>query len=55
MTSSYALLAQELNQDGTTYTLGDIAVTGNTSFSSQTIVAYSGLRKGESLKIPIRG
>lgn len=52
MTSSYALLAQELNQDGTTYTLGDIAVTGNTSFSSQTIVAYSGLRKGESLKIP---
>jgi len=34
------------------YTIGDISVSGNTSFSSQTIVTYSGLRKGQEAKIP---
>ena len=38
--------------NGKKYTIGDITVTGNTSFSSQTIVAYSGLRKGETIIIP---
>ncbi len=27
-------------------------VTGNTNFSEQTIIAYSGLRKGDEIQIP---
>lgn len=47
------LLAQEYSFDtGKSYVIGDIEVTGNTSFSSQTIVAYSGLRKDDIVKIP---
>jgi outer membrane protein insertion porin family len=34
------------------YTIGDISISGNTNFSSQTIVTYSGLRKGQEVKIP---
>ncbi|GAA3779922.1 outer membrane protein assembly factor BamA [Corallibacter vietnamensis] len=45
--------AQELNyNDGKTYTIGDITVSGDTHFSAQTIVTYSGLRKGEEILIP---
>ena len=47
------LVAQEYSFDtGKTYIVGDITVTGNTSFGSQTIVAYSGLRKDDAVKIP---
>lgn len=47
------LLAQEYSFDtGKSYIVGDIEVTGNTSFGSQTIVAYSGLRKDDVIKIP---
>jgi outer membrane protein insertion porin family len=50
---SSELTAQNLDfNNGKRYTIGDIAVTGNTSFSSQTVVAYSGLRKGETIIIP---
>jgi len=35
-----------------TYTIGDIIVTGNTSFGSQTVITYSGLRKGQEITIP---
>ena len=49
---SSVLLSQDLNEAPKTYILGDIVVSGNTSFSSQTIIAYSGLRKGESLQVP---
>ena len=35
-----------------TYTIGDITVTGNTNFSPQTVVTYSGLRKGQVITIP---
>lgn len=38
--------------NGKKYTLGDITVSGNTSFGSETIVAYSGLRKGSEIMIP---
>ncbi|ALJ06847.1 outer membrane protein assembly factor BamA [Pseudalgibacter alginicilyticus] len=38
--------------DGKKYTLGDVTVSGNTSFSSETIVTYSGLRKGAEIMIP---
>ncbi len=34
------------------YTLGEISVTGNTNFSEQTVISYSGLRKGEEISIP---
>lgn len=34
------------------YTVGDIIVSGNTSFSSQTVVTYSGLRKGDQITLP---
>ncbi len=45
--------AQEISFDsGKKYILGDISVTGNTSFSAQTIVTYSGLRKGDEIFIP---
>ena len=45
--------AQELSyEDGKAYTLAEISVKGNTTFSAQTIVTYSGLRKGSEIKIP---
>lgn len=48
-----SLLAQEYSFDtGKSYVIGDIEVTGNTSFGAQTIVAYSGLRKEDVVKIP---
>ena len=34
------------------YTIGDITVAGNTAFSKQTIITYSGLRKGKEITIP---
>ncbi|MGO3707401.1 MAG: BamA/OMP85 family outer membrane protein [Mesonia hippocampi] len=34
------------------YTLGDIKVIGNTSYNEQTIIAFTGLKKGEKLYIP---
>jgi outer membrane protein insertion porin family len=37
---------------GTTYILEDIKVTGNTNFSSTTVIPYSGLRKGQEVVIP---
>ncbi|WP_394368532.1 outer membrane protein assembly factor BamA [Aegicerativicinus sediminis] len=39
-------------ENGQTYTIEDISVTGETSFNPNTIVAYSGLRKGDKVKIP---
>jgi len=45
--------AQEVSFDnGKKYTIGDISVKGNTSFSSQTIVTYSGLIKGDEILVP---
>ncbi|MGY0393475.1 BamA/OMP85 family outer membrane protein [Bizionia sp. KMM 8389] len=46
--------AQELQAApaGKQYTLGGITVSGDTHFSAQTIVTYSGLRKGEEITIP---
>lgn len=37
---------------GKKYTLGEITVSGNSSFSEQTIITYSGLRKGKEMIIP---
>ncbi|WP_452221854.1 outer membrane protein assembly factor BamA [Lacinutrix salivirga] len=47
------LQAQQLTYgNGKRYTINEITVNGNTSFSEQTIIAYSGLKKGESMLIP---
>ncbi|WP_191858142.1 outer membrane protein assembly factor BamA [Hanstruepera ponticola] len=52
--ANFSALAQDgLNTStGKMYTLGDISVSGNTHFSPQTIVTYSGLRKGQEILIP---
>ncbi|MGK0252743.1 MAG: outer membrane protein insertion porin family [Mariniflexile sp.] len=51
--SSISIQAQELPySNGKKYTLGDISVSGNTSFSEQTIITYSGLSKGKEMAIP---
>ncbi len=60
LTLSFVLLfctntidAQELSyENGSKYTLGEISVKGNTTFSAQTIITYSGLRKGSEVQIP---
>ncbi|MFD1616505.1 BamA/OMP85 family outer membrane protein [Gelatiniphilus marinus] len=49
----FSIKAQDLPySDGKKYTLGSVSVSGNTTFSEQTIVTYSGLRKGKQMTIP---
>jgi len=51
--STLSIKAQESpSNTGKKYTIGDITVSGNTTFSEQTIITYSGLRKGEEVNIP---
>lgn len=50
--SSVAFAQSDDLNNAKNYVIGDIAVTGNTTFSPQTVIAYSGLRKGESILIP---
>nr|WP_229720454.1 outer membrane protein assembly factor BamA [Winogradskyella helgolandensis] len=38
-------------EDGETYLIKEITVTGNTNFSAQTIIAYSKLRKDEEIQV----
>ena len=47
-------MAQESTSfdQGKLYTLGKIEVTGIKSFSPQTVIAYTGLRKGQQIRIP---
>ncbi|MBD0833025.1 outer membrane protein assembly factor BamA [Aestuariibaculum sediminum] len=50
---SLSIKAQQIPyNDGKAYTIGDIAVIGNTAFEAQTIVTYSGLQKGQAITIP---
>ena len=44
--------AQVNNREPKEYTIGDITVSGNTTFNATTLVAYSGLRKGQIIEIP---
>ena len=45
--------AQNLSFDkGKEYVLNEIKVSGIKSFSEQTVVAYTGLRKGQKIQIP---
>ncbi len=50
--SSAVIAQQNSPSTGTKYTLGGITVSGNTSFNSQTIISYSGLREGKEITIP---
>lgn len=48
-----AVTAQNLSfNSGNKYTIGDITVSGDSNFSSQTVITYSGLRKGDQILIP---
>ncbi len=50
---SFSALAQTPPRpDQKRYTIGDIKVTGNTTFSSQTVITYSGLSEGLSITLP---
>lgn len=51
--TSPLIIAQELDYaNSKKYTIAEITVNGNTTFSEQTIITYSGLRKGSEIKIP---
>ncbi|GGD22131.1 outer membrane protein assembly factor BamA [Hyunsoonleella pacifica] len=50
---SFTLQAQNIEfENGKTYTIGGVSVSGNTSFNEQTVIAYSGLKKGKEIKVP---
>ena len=50
---SNTVTAQDIKyNNGQKYIIGEISVTGNTNFSEQTVITYSGLRKGEEISIP---
>jgi outer membrane protein insertion porin family len=49
----FKVQAQDLSiQNAKDYVIGGIKVTGNVSFNEQTVITYSGLRKGQELAIP---
>lgn len=50
--SSVTFAQETTYNNGIKYTLGDITVTGNTNFSEQTVIAFSGLKKGDEVTIP---
>ena len=51
--SSFNIQGQDVTYNsGSKYILGGITVSGNSSFSEQTIVTYSGLKKGKEITIP---
>ena len=50
--SSFVLLSQQKNPSITEFTIADITVTGETAYGAETILTYSGLKKGESVIIP---
>ncbi len=53
MVSVFSLSAQQKQLDaGKRYTLNNIEVTGAQSFNKQTVIAFTGLRKGERIFIP---
>jgi outer membrane protein insertion porin family len=50
--SSVVVAQQSSFNNGKSYILEDVTVTGNTNFSESTIVSFSGLRKGQQIIIP---
>ena len=52
-TSSYFAQAQEISlENSKKYTIAEIKVAGNTTFSEQTIITFSKLKKGDEILIP---
>lgn len=50
---SFNIHSQEITYDsGKKYVLGGVSISGNSSFSDQTIVTYSGLTNGKEITIP---
>ena len=50
---SIAAKAQDLPLgDSKKYTIGDIKVTGTTTYNEQTVIAYTGLKEGDEIYIP---
>ncbi|GAB2765049.1 outer membrane protein assembly factor BamA [Salinimicrobium soli] len=50
---SFTSTAQDLPlANGKEYTIGEIDVTGTVSYNEQTVIAYTGLKKGEKIYIP---
>jgi outer membrane protein insertion porin family len=50
---NFTSTAQDLPlANGKEYTIGNIEVTGNVSYNEQTVIAYTGLKKGEKIYIP---
>ena len=48
-----AVFSQKRDIDsGKTYTIGNIVVTGNQGFNENTVIAFSGLKHGEDIKLP---
>ena len=53
LTGFHTAKAQDVNYvKGKKYTIEEITVSGNTTFSEQTIITYSGLRKDSEITIP---
>lgn len=53
LVSTYQSFAQETSfEDGKTYILGGLTVTGLQSYNEQTVKTYTGLREGQPIKIP---
>lgn len=51
--SSFFTQAQQLSYENSEkYTIADIKVVGNTTFSEQTIITYSKLKKGDEIQVP---
>ena len=50
---SFNITAQNIaTENAKTYTIGEVTVSGSTTFSEQTVITYSGLRKGQQITIP---
>lgn len=50
---NFHLAAQDLGiGDAKEYTIADIKVTGTTNYNEQTVIAFTGLRKGDKIYIP---
>ncbi|MCK0178557.1 outer membrane protein assembly factor BamA [Flavobacteriaceae bacterium S0862] len=51
--SSITVTAQiENTENSRTYTIGEITVTGSTSFNAESVITYSGLRVGQEITVP---
>lgn len=50
---SFALYGQDISfENGKKYIIGEVSVIGNTTFNEQTVITYSGLKKGKEIAIP---